>query len=63
MSVNLIVFRLAQDLEHRVTDVEGKVARTAFAGESPLQPVVRALRHETDCLENGSQDPLRQDGA
>jgi hypothetical protein len=33
-----ILFRLADSLEHRVTDVEGRVPKTAFAGWFRSQP-------------------------
>jgi hypothetical protein len=33
-----IVFRLAHSLQHRITDVQGKVPKTAFAGWFRSQP-------------------------
>lgn len=33
-----IIFRISDDLEHRLTDVEGKVPKTAFAGWFGTQP-------------------------
>lgn len=38
-----ILFRLGDDLEHRVTDVTGNVARTVFAGWFQNQPHFREL--------------------
>jgi hypothetical protein len=38
-----ILFRLGDDLEHRVTDVTGKVARTVFAGWFQNRPHFREL--------------------
>ncbi len=33
-----VIFRLGDDLEHRITDVEGSVSRTVFAGWFQSQP-------------------------
>lgn len=38
-----IIFRIASHLEHRIADVEGAVAKTAFAGWFRSQPNYRAL--------------------
>ena len=38
-----VVFRLNDSLEHRITDVEGSVPKTAFAGWFRSQPNVFSL--------------------
>jgi len=47
-----ILFRIAGDLQHRVTDVEGDVPRIAFAGWFQSQPdFLAVLKHGTERAE------------
>jgi 2OG-Fe(II) oxygenase superfamily/Coenzyme PQQ synthesis protein D (PqqD) len=52
-----IIFRLARDLRHRVTPVEGKVPKTAFTGWFMSAPNYSELRSEWLAGSNEVNDP------
>lgn len=47
-SGDAVVFRLSRDFQHRITEVEGSVSKTAFAGWFRAQPDASSSLNEND---------------
>jgi hypothetical protein len=50
-SGDAVVFRLSRDLQHRITEVEGRTSKTAFAGWFRAQPNVSSSAKESQSRE------------
>jgi hypothetical protein len=57
-SGDAIVFRLSRDFQHRITEVEGSVSKTAFAGWFKAQPNASSAFIENDQKRKDSQLPF-----
>ncbi|MGH9872170.1 MAG: 2OG-Fe(II) oxygenase [Pyrinomonadaceae bacterium] len=57
-SGDAVIFRLSRDFQHRITEVEGSVSKTAFAGWFKAQPDASSSLNEDDKKREDSQLPF-----